>query len=206
MSRAHALELVLGPTDDARVRERWAVLEDAGIPSLGRHRGATHRPHLTVASSPQPPDEELLALAGELWSPLLPLRVDVTGLVLLGGRRLTLADLVSPPLAARRAQAELVLRWSGADERPWVPHVSLATRLTTQVAGAALSALSTEAAGQQPGAAGSASMPLTSMPLTSRSLTSRSLTSRSRASLSLEALRWWDPDSETVSAVAGVAA
>ncbi len=186
VSRAHALELVLSPTHDAVVRERWAVLEDAGIPSLGRHRGRTHRPHLTVASSPQPPGEELLALAGELWSPLLPLRADVTGLVLLGGRRLILADLVAPPLAARRAQAELVLRWAGADERPWVPHVSLATRLTTQVAGAALGALSAQASGQGSGVVGTGST--------------------SPVSLSPEALRWWDPDAETVSAVAGAAA
>ncbi|WP_139720768.1 2'-5' RNA ligase family protein [Serinicoccus chungangensis] len=181
MSRAHALELVLDPEDDARVRSRWAVLEDAGIPSLGRHRGRTHRPHLTVASSPQPPGEELLTLAGELWSPLLPLRVEVTGLVLLGGRRLTIADLVALPLAARRAQAELVSRWPDADDRPWVPHVTLATRLTTQVAGEALAALSAEAAGPSSGAVGG-------------------------APLVLHGLRWWDPDAEAVSAVAGAAA
>ena len=204
MSRAHALELVLGPEDDAWVRARWAALEDAGIASLARHRGATHRPHLTVASSPRPPEQRVLALASEQWGPLLPLQLDVTGLVLLGGRRLTIADLVSAPLSARRAQAELTWQWEGADERPWVPHVSLATRLTTESAGMALAALSVASREREDGPGGRGDgVPGRGA---GSGISGRGAGSGAGRSLTVEALRWWDPEAESVSDVAVSAA
>lgn len=180
MSPSHALELVLTPADDAQVRSRWGALEAAGVASLARHRGSTHRPHLTVASSPHAPGEQVLAAALELWAPLLPLPLEVSGLVLLGGRRLTIAELVAAPLSARRAQAVLAQQWEGADQRPWVPHVSLAARLTVDDAGAALSALADDR-WASPAVEGG------------RTLTVRGL-------------RWWDPQAQSVSAVVGAAA
>lgn len=180
MSPSHALELVLTPQDDAQVRSRWVALDSAGVPSLSRHRGLTHRPHVTVASSPDAPDEQVLAAALDLWAPLLPLTLEVSGLVLLGRRRLTIAELVAAPLPARRAQAVLAQQWEGADQRPWVPHVSLATRLTVDDAGAALSALSDD-----------------------RWTSAQSGGGRT---LTVRGLRWWDPEAQTVSAVVGAAA
>lgn len=186
MSRQHALELVLSPEDDARVRGRWQALEDGGIPSLARHQGRTHRPHLTVATSQVAPDADVLRAAQDLWAPLLPLPLRVDGLVLLGGRRVSVADLVAAPLEARVAQARVTHAWSGADERPWIPHVTLATRLSLARAGEALELLAT-AAGPE-------------------SRTETHDGAGARTTLTVQGLRWWDPDHEVVAPVAGVAA
>ena len=177
MSRQHALELVLADEGDAAVRARWDQLEQAGLPSLARHRGTTHRPHLTVVSSSEPPPPDVLELAQRRFGALLPVRCTADGLVLLGGRRLVVAELLGISTAARAAQAELVHAWPGADERPWLPHVSLTRRVDRAEAGAAVELL----AGDDAEGAG---------------LRVRTLS----------ALRWWNPDREVVSLVAGIAA
>lgn len=168
-ARAHALELVLTGEDDAAVRARWQVLEDAGVPSLARHRGATHRPHVTLASSPRPPGERVTSLARG-WGALLPAALRVSGLVLLGSRRITVAELLEVPDALRAARAELTAAWDDADDRPWLPHLTLATRLEPPDALRAVEALGEPAP--------------------------RAL------ARSCAALRWWDPDTETVSILA----
>ncbi|HSP61098.1 MAG TPA: 2'-5' RNA ligase family protein [Ornithinimicrobium sp.] len=127
MSPQHALELLLHPDDEESVRQQWQALEEAGVRSLARHRGSTHRPHLTVVTG-GPPDEAVLDLARTLLGPLLPLTATVEGPVLLGGRRPTLARRLGVPEAARSARGRLTARWPGADRRPWVPHVSLTRR------------------------------------------------------------------------------
>ncbi|ANS78139.1 hypothetical protein SGUI_0743 [Serinicoccus hydrothermalis] len=180
MSRAHALELVLTAEDDVRVRARWQALEQGGIASLARHHGRTHRPHLTVASSHVAPGKDVLRVAHEVWAPLLPLSLPVDGLVLLGGRRLSVADLVAAPLAARVAQARVTDAWDDADERPWIPHVTLATLLTVAQAGEALEVLAAAA--------------------------EREEDARRPDTLTVRGLRWWDPEHEVVARVAGAAA
>ena len=44
----HALDVTFDRTDDDRVRAEWRALQDAGLPSLARHTGASNRPHLTL--------------------------------------------------------------------------------------------------------------------------------------------------------------
>lgn len=139
-ARQHALELVLAPGDDTSVRARWQVLEDAGVASSARHRGATHRPHVTVLGGP-PPEAAVLRVAAARWAPLLPLTMPVAGLVLLEGRRPALAELLVPSAGAVAAHAELCTVWLGADNRPWVPHLTLAPRLDLGDATTALTAL-----------------------------------------------------------------
>lgn len=91
----HALELTLDPASDVMVRRLWGLLAAAGLPSQARHTGATNAPHLTVASAPaiaSTVEQDATVLLG----PLLPARMPVAGLTVLGRRRLTLALLVTP--------------------------------------------------------------------------------------------------------------
>jgi 2'-5' RNA ligase len=139
--RAHALELVLDEQGELEVRRRWARLEEAGVASLARHSGVTHRPHVTLLSGPAPP-REVLAAAGGSVVPQLPLTLDVAGLALLGPPgRATLVELVGVPPRLRRAREEVLGLWPGADGRPWVPHLTLARRLAPAAVAVALEAL-----------------------------------------------------------------
>lgn len=170
--RAHALELLLDASDEVDVRARWQELERSGVPSLARHSGATHRPHVTLATGPRPP-VEVLGCAEVLLAPLLPLLVPVSGLALLGpAARVVLAELLVPPAALRDVRQELVARWPDADGRPWQAHLTLARRLGPAAVQAALGAL--DRSGGEP-------------PSVRR----------------VVALRWWDPDREEVTVLAG---
>lgn len=140
-ARRHALELVLAPADDAAVRARWELVEHCGAPSSGRHQGATHRPHVTVLAGP-PPGPEVLRAAVEGWGGLLPLELPVAGLVLLGGpRRVALADLLVAPAEMLGARVLLQEVWEGSDPRAWVPHLTLAPRLTAAQVGQVVAGL-----------------------------------------------------------------
>lgn len=171
--RAHALELVLDGVDDEAVRHRWTRLEEAGVPSAARHTGITHRPHLTVASGPRP-SEEVLEVAARLLVPLLPVVLPVVGLALLGRPgRAVLAELVAPTEDLRDAREQVRARWQGFDDRPWVPHLTLAPRLAPVEVALALAALAEEEAAGPP---------------------------RPRLAVGL---RWWDPDAGSARPVAG---
>lgn len=124
----HSLELLADADGEAAVRRDWQALRDAGLPSQLDHRGPTNAPHLTVLAAPVV-DAAAEARAVELLGPLLPVRVRASGLVLLGGRRLTIArvvDVEDPLLDA------VVRVRAGVPDLPrqgWLPHVTLARRL-----------------------------------------------------------------------------
>ena len=44
-----SIELVLAGAADQAVRDDWASLVRAGLPTQARHTGASNRPHLTLA-------------------------------------------------------------------------------------------------------------------------------------------------------------
>lgn len=143
-----SVELLLDADLDARVRQQWQALVDAGLPSLGRHTGATNAPHVTlvVASGVGPQAEERLVDA--LPPADLPLPLLLGGYVVLGGHKHVLARLVVPTTRLLDLQARAVEAWSDALDRPWTvtpgrwtPHVTLATHLTDTQLGQALTAL-----------------------------------------------------------------
>lgn len=169
--RQHALELVLGPVDDARVLASWDVLEEVGVRSSARHRGTTHRPHVTVLSGPRP-GGDVLRVAADLWQPLLPHGFRVAGLAILGGPRVALVELLAADLLALTARETLRDSWPSADARPWVPHLTLAPRLSAADLARAVPALHLAGAGS----GGRDGIP------------ERVVTG----------LRWWDPDEGTV--------
>lgn len=155
-----SIELTFDLATEAAFRAEWAALQDAGLPNLGRHEGASNRPHLTLAAGPALElttglravfDRE--ATDGAL-SPL-PVELRVSGLVLFraGSGRFVLAR----PVVMTRALLDLhrrVLELApGAVEltRPdrWTPHVTLARRIGADQVAEALGVLG------EPPAAGS---------------------------------------------------
>ena len=143
-----SVELLLDPDLDARVRAQWRALVEAGLPSLGRHTGATNAPHvtLTVASGVGPAHEERLVDA--LPPADLPLPVLLGGYVVFGTHKHVLARLVVPTARLLDLHARAAAAWSDALEVPetalvgrWTPHVTLASHLTDTQLGQALTAL-----------------------------------------------------------------
>jgi hypothetical protein len=124
----HALELIPDEAGTAAVRADWQRLRDAGLPSQLDHRGATNTPHLTVVSAPTLSEAAIDVAAARLGS-LLPIRGRASGLVLLGGEKLTVAraldlddDVVRRVLAVR-------VQVPDRSHVGWLPHVTLARRL-----------------------------------------------------------------------------
>ena len=84
--------------------------------------------HVTVVSAPAIPDAAVEAARQEL-GPLLPVRVRVSGLLVLGGSRVTLARAVDVDDAALRAVLDVRSRVPGRQHPGWLPHVTLARRV-----------------------------------------------------------------------------
>ncbi|OZC44887.1 hypothetical protein CH286_20415 [Rhodococcus sp. WWJCD1] len=137
-------ELLLESGLDAAVRREWAALSDAGLPSQNRHRGESNRPHITVAVAASMP----VAVDDGAAVRFDPFDVRLGGLVVFGGRAITLARLVVPTselldLHARMHAAVGEDSLDHLDPGRWTPHVTLARRLTSEEAGNAVRLLST---------------------------------------------------------------
>jgi 2'-5' RNA ligase len=141
-----SVELLLDAAGDAAVRADWEALAAAGLPSQGRHRSTSTRPHITVAVADRFPAGVETALAD--LRPPLPVPRVLGGLVVFGHRRLILARLVAPStvLLALQASVAEVVRPAGPIQdtlRPdrWTPHITLARRLDPAGLARACSAL-----------------------------------------------------------------
>ncbi|BCY12130.1 2'-5' RNA ligase family protein [Actinoplanes sp. L3-i22] len=112
------VELLLDQEQDFAVRREWALLRDAGLPSLADHGHPTNRPHLTVvrAASLDGLPELTLPLVAEL------------GPVRRLGR--ALVRPVTPTAELRDLHSRVWSALPGAWPPPgeWFPHVSLALR------------------------------------------------------------------------------
>ncbi len=143
MPKRHSIELLPDDAGADVVRRAWQALRDDGHPSMLDHTGGTNTAHVSVIEVPgiSAADE---ALAVELLMPLLPCEVRLSGLVVLGGARVTLAFLVEAPDALARA----VLQLKGATANPghhahggWLPHLTLGRRIPRERLAAALQAV-----------------------------------------------------------------
>ena len=128
MPRLHALELMPDDGGDAAVRRDWQALRDSGLPSQLDHPAATNSPHVTVLALPVM-SAEREGLAVEVLGPLLPARVRMAGLALLGGPKVTVARLLDVPEPLTRAVLELRAEVEGERHPGWLPHVTLARRV-----------------------------------------------------------------------------
>lgn len=127
-ARLHALELIPDATGDAAIRLDWHALQEAGLPSMLDHVGSTNAPHVTVIAVPTigAVDEQR---AADLIGPLLPVTARTSGLVLLGGERLTVARALEVPDQLVRAVLDLRAATAGHQHESWLPHVSVAPRV-----------------------------------------------------------------------------
>ena len=116
----HSLELIPDEPGDLSLRRDWELLHRAGLPSQSDHRGATNAPHVTAISLPVI-DEELRRSAAATIGPLLPVRCTLTGLVVLGDRRLVLARLVEVPDAPVTAVLDVKAATHGHAFPGWLP-------------------------------------------------------------------------------------
>jgi len=157
-----SIELTFDPATEAAFRSEWALLQEAGLPNLGRHPDASNRPHLTLAAGRalELTDDLLAAFAGKpdaqasesseaLERPTirLPVELRVSGLVLFraGSGRYVLARPVVMTRDLLELHRNLLALAPDAVEltQPdrWTPHVTLARRLTSEQIAQALELL-----------------------------------------------------------------
>jgi len=129
MVQLHALELSPDDTGADAVRRGWQGLRDAGLPSQLDHRGTTNAPHVTLVATPDPLSADVADRALALLGPLLPLTVPLSGLIIFGGPRPSLAWAVEMPDEVVAAVLELRSHTRGHRHQGWLPHVTLARRL-----------------------------------------------------------------------------
>jgi hypothetical protein len=136
----HALELVPDDAGIDVVRRDWQALHDAGLPSQLDHRGTTNSPHVTVAAAPAlgSIDEQR---AVELLGPLLPVEARAGGIGLLGGTKVSLVRLLDVPDDLVRAVLGLRAELPTVQHVGWLPHVTLARRISRVDVPAALDVL-----------------------------------------------------------------
>ncbi|TFD92701.1 2'-5' RNA ligase family protein [Cryobacterium lactosi] len=150
-----SIELTFDPATEAAFRAEWTALEEAGLPNLGRHQGASNRPHLTLAAGPALELTDAVRAAFDRAAAPLPVELRVSGLVLFraGPGRFVLARPVVMTRVLLEVHRTVLGVAPGAVEltRPdrWTPHVTLARRLGADQVGHALAVLG------EPPAAGS---------------------------------------------------
>ncbi|WP_457205095.1 2'-5' RNA ligase family protein [Nocardioides sp. P5_C9_2] len=140
MPRLHAFELL--PDDEGRdaVLRDWQLLRDAGLPSQLDHKGMTNTPHVTVLTAEALGTEHDEVAVSRLGA-ALPVEVRASGLALLGGSRVSLVRILDVPDSLVRAVLDLRTDVPHAKHPGWLPHVTLARRLTRSALPAALEVL-----------------------------------------------------------------
>lgn len=141
-----SVELVLDGLADAMIREQWAALADAGLPSQAHHRSPTNAPHITVAEASLVDESVETALSG--IPALFPMPITIGPLVVFGSTKFVLVRLVVPHLALLGAHAQVATAFGDSPGQSdllapgrWVPHVTLAHRLTAEQVGQAVELL-----------------------------------------------------------------
>ncbi|CAN5688391.1 2'-5' RNA ligase family protein [soil metagenome] len=128
MPKLHALELLPDAAGADVVRRSWQALRDAGLPSMLDHTGASNTPHVTAIAVPEVAgDVEHLAV--DLLRPLLPAMAGLSGLVVFGGDRVTLARVVDVPDVVVAAVLRLRAATTGHQHPGWLPHATLGRRI-----------------------------------------------------------------------------
>lgn len=144
-----SVELLLDEASDAQVRQQWDRLIDLGLPSQGRHPGASNAPHVTLAARARIDTTREPALRNEVACLPVPLRLGA--LACFGRGRFVLVRLVVADTVLLRLHARVAGALGPDPDDPegtgnlapgrWTPHVTLAHRLSAEQVGGALAAL-----------------------------------------------------------------
>lgn len=119
-----ALEFTLAEPDDRAVRQIWEALIEAGLPSQGRHRGASNAPHVTIAARPEIPVAMREAAVDHIAAHL-PAELGVDGQITFTGRRRSVVALgVRLPEVLRRDVEAFRDAWELP--QPWTAHITIA--------------------------------------------------------------------------------
>ena len=140
-----SVELVLDEGLDALVRADWDALAAAGLPSQARHRSPSNRPHVTLAA--RRPSTRRSSPPWRSRSEEFPVALRLGALSVFGRDRFVLVRAVVPEIGLLRRQAALGDVLGRDADLPymraghWVPHVTLAHRMTPEQVALALSLL-----------------------------------------------------------------
>ncbi len=142
------VELLLDAANDARVRDEWRRLAEAGLASQARHRGETNAPHVTLTAVPvidAAAEQPIL----EVCRAALPLDVALGPLHVFGDDPVVLVRLLAATDPLRELHAAVAARVvlpEGSLVAPerWTPHVTLAHRMPRDQLDRARAALSEE--------------------------------------------------------------
>jgi 2'-5' RNA ligase len=132
---AHALELFFDPTTEAAIKDVWARLEGAGVPSLASRTHRRHRPHVSLSVAERIERHQLQG-ARECLS-ATHLDVTLYSPAVFPGRGVLYLSVV-PTIALLRLHedvhaalhASLVAPWELYSVGAWMPHCTLAQGLT----------------------------------------------------------------------------
>ena len=132
---AQALELLFDPSTEAAIKDLWARLEMAGVPSLASRTHRRHRPHISLSVAEQIKTDQLQGACERLAATHLDLTLYSPAVF---PRRGVLYLTVVPTLALLRLhdQVHAALRHSMVSPRElyavgaWIPHCTLAQALT----------------------------------------------------------------------------
>ena len=141
------VELLLDEATENAVRAHWSVLAAAGLPSQARHTAPSNRPHVTLVAQDEIADAAEPGLVEALADLPIPVRL---GALTCFGRgpfilvRPLVADIALLRLQQRVQEAAGEPRPPSPLMRPghWVPHVTLARRMSADQVGLALTVLS----------------------------------------------------------------
>ena len=130
---ALAVCLLFDPRSERLMRDLWARLEDAGVPSLASHTHGRHHPHLSYAVLRSWDLAKVQAALADLPD-AGPFSMTFHGTLSFPRGRAALAPAITAAVARRQEAVVSALAGTGADlhrnyhRGAWVPHVSVATR------------------------------------------------------------------------------
>lgn len=143
---ATAVEILFDEDAAITVRELWARLDAAGIPSLAVATHGSHRPHVTLFNAtglritPALVDRLRPLVGSDIFFDSLAI-FPGTPTVLFLGARATVPLLTAHAVAYELLSTEQTRRWPQYQPGLWIPHCSLATGVDSTTVHTALTVL-----------------------------------------------------------------